>query len=139
MKQMKTRLAGKTLIKKRNLLGLITLGVAACAVALSFQVHAQNSPQNAGQTATGQYITPTALGGAVQQFLNPGLAAYPNFIAGEAVRSQLSPDGKTLAILCAGQNSLIAPDGTTDSANSTQFLFLYDVSGSQRGAPLLKQ
>ena len=53
MKQMKTRLAGKTLIKKRNLLGLITLGVAACAVALSFQVHAQNSPQNVGQTVTG--------------------------------------------------------------------------------------
>src|SRR5450432_1431798 len=43
--------------------------------------------------ATGQFVTPTAVRGAVQQVLNPGLAAYPNFIAGEAVRSQLSPDG----------------------------------------------
>jgi hypothetical protein len=38
--------------------------------------------------ATGQYVTPTALHGAVQQFLNPGLPAYPDFVAGEAVRSQ---------------------------------------------------
>ena len=139
MKQMKTRLAGKALIKTPKLIGLITLGVAACAVALSFQVHAQNSPQNAGQTATGQYITPTALGGALQQFLNPGLPAYPNFIAGEAVRSQLSPDGKTLAVLCAGQNSLDTPAGKTDTAASTQFIFLYDVSGIHKQSPLLTQ
>src|SRR5262249_51887646 len=47
------------------------------------------------QLATGQFVTPTAVKGAVQQFLNPGLADYPNFIAGEAVRSRLSPDGTT--------------------------------------------
>jgi YVTN family beta-propeller protein len=91
------------------------------------------------QTATGQYITPTALPGAVQQFLNPGLAAYPNFTAGEAVRSQLSPDGKTLAVLCAGMNSLDKPDGSTDTAASTQFIFLYDVSGAHKQSPLLTQ
>src|SRR6266446_5878443 len=61
--------------------------------------------------ATGQYITPTSIDGAVQQYLNPGLPGYPNFVAGEAVRSQLSPDGTTLAILTAGQNSLYKPDG----------------------------
>src|SRR4051812_32919368 len=70
--------------------------------------------EDAQRLATGQYVTPTALLGAVQQFLNPGLPAYPNFVAGEAVRSQLSPDRTTLAVLCAGQNSLIKPDGTTD-------------------------
>jgi len=89
--------------------------------------------------ATGQYVTPTALRGSTQQFLNPGLAAYPNFIAGEAVRSQLSPDGSTLAVLCAGQNSLIKPDGTTDTAASTQFIFLYDVSGPNKRSPKLLQ
>ncbi|MEO6603198.1 MAG: hypothetical protein ABIQ16_25150 [Polyangiaceae bacterium] len=89
--------------------------------------------------ASGQYVTPTALHGAVQQFLNPGLAAYPNFIAGEAVRSQLSPDGKTLAVLCAGQNSLVKPDGTTDVDASTQFIFLYDVSGKNKRSPKLLQ
>ena len=91
------------------------------------------------QTATGQYVTPTALPGAVQQFLNPHLAAYPNFIAGEAVRSQLSPDGNTLAVLCAGQNSLVKPDGNPDTAASTQFIFLYDVSGNHKQAPQLTQ
>ncbi|HSU41240.1 MAG TPA: hypothetical protein VLJ38_16805, partial [Polyangiaceae bacterium] len=89
--------------------------------------------------ATGQWITPTALRGAVQQVLNPGLANYPNFIAGEAVRSQLSPDGATLAVLCAGQNSLYAPDGTVDTANSTQYIFLYDVNGPNKRSPVLKQ
>ncbi len=88
---------------------------------------------------TGQYITPTALRGAVQQYLNPGLAAYPNFVAGEAVRSQLSPDGTTLAVLCAGQNSLVKPDGTVDAANSTQYLFLFDVRGPNAAKPKLVQ
>ena len=54
---------------------------------------------------TGQFVTPTAPPNAVQQFLNPGLPNYPNFVANEAVRSQLSPDGSTLLILCAGYNN----------------------------------
>ncbi len=48
---------------------------------------------------TGQYVTPKAPTGAVQQYLNPGLADYPDFVAGMAVRSQLNPDGSTLAII----------------------------------------
>lgn len=62
---------------------------------------------------TGQYVSPTAIEDAVQEYLNPGLPGYPNFIAGEAVRSQLSPDGTTLAVLTAGQNSLYKPDGSS--------------------------
>jgi len=89
--------------------------------------------------ATGQFVTPTAVKDAVQQFLNPGLPAYPNFIAGEAVRSRLSPDGSTLAIITAGQNSLYKPDGTVDVANSTQFIFLYNVEGANRARPALIQ
>ena len=100
--------------------------------------HGPHGPP-AQRLATGQFVTPTALPGAVQQFLNPGLPAYPNFIAGEAVRSRLSPDGNTLAVLCAGQNSLVKPDGTTDVEASTQFIFLYDVSGSHKRSPLLTQ
>lgn len=88
---------------------------------------------------TGQFITPTALDDAIQQPLNPGLAAYPDFIAGEAVRSRLSPDRTTLAIITAGQNSLYKADGTVDVANSTQYLFLYDVQGDNRKNPQLTQ
>jgi YVTN family beta-propeller protein len=122
-------------MKTLTLRALLTYGLAAAAVAFSSPAKA-DSPL---QLATGQLITPTAPRGAVQQFLNPGLTAYPNFIAGEAVRSQLSPDGNTLAVITAGQNSLYKPDGTLDTPASTQFVFLYDVSGSHSGAPVLKQ
>ena len=58
-------------------------------------------------TPPGLFVTPTAsLTDAKQQLLNPGLANYPDYIAGEAVKAVVSPDGRTLAILTAGQNSL---------------------------------
>ena len=88
---------------------------------------------------SGLSTSPMALNGAVLQELNPGLAAYPRFVAGQAVKSQLSPDGRTLAVLCAGQNSLFKPDGTVDVASSTQFIFLYDVAGGHQARPVLRQ
>ncbi len=89
--------------------------------------------------ATGQTVTPTLVRGAVQQALNPRLHDYPDFVAGQAVRCVLSPDGKTLAVLTAGQNSLVKPDGSVDAAASTQFIFLYDVAGERRSHPRLTQ
>lgn len=89
--------------------------------------------------ATGQTITPLAPTGAVQQLLNPGLAAYPTFVAGGAVRSQLSPDGTILAVLTAGQNTLYKADGSADVAASTQFIFLYTIAGENRTKPALIQ
>src|SRR5262245_39643005 len=124
----------------RNLLTL--LGVLAVAMLLALPARADDEHSRKltrVQLPTGQFVTPLALRGAQQQFLNPGLAAYPDFVAGEAVRAQLSPDGTTLAILCAGQNSLVKPDGTNDVANSTQYIFLYDVSGGRKEAPVLTQ
>ena len=115
---------------------LFKLGVIAPTVLLAMQAAAQTS---ATQLATGQYITPTAIAGAVQQALNPGLPAYPNFVAGEAVKSQLSPDGATLAIICAGQNSLDNAAGSLDVANSTQYIFLYNVAGTNKAKPALTQ
>src|SRR5262249_631333 len=127
------------------LLGWVRLGIATLAVGLWVQAHADPAVQREHrrvaplQLATGQLVTPTAPRGAVQQALNPRLPAYPDFVAGEAVRSQLSPDGTTLAILCAGQNSLDKPDGTVDTANSTQFIFLYYVSGRDKEGALPTQ
>ena len=118
------------------------LQLNACAAALAFGTVAQaDLPANTGllPLATGQFITPTAIPGAIQQPLNPNLPAYPSFVAGEAVRSQLSPDGTTLAILCAGMNSLVAASGTVDTANSTQYIFLYDVTGANKTKPVLTQ
>jgi YVTN family beta-propeller protein len=97
-------------------------------------------------TPPGLFITPTVLAHAVQQDLNPGLTNYPNFVAGEAVKAVVSPDGKTLAILTAGMNSLYFPNpaspsevGTIDTSASTQFLFLYDITDANKSKPALKQ
>jgi len=107
-------------------------------------------------TPPGLFITPTALPNAVQQDLNPGLELpyfamnYPNFVAGQAVKAVVSPDGKTLAILTAGMNSLYYPNtcepgtpnclvGKVDTSASTQFLFLYDITGPNKTKPALKQ
>ena len=105
-------------------------------------------------TPPGLFITPTALKDAVQQDLKPGIALpyfatnYPNFVASEAVKAVVSPDGTTLAVLTAGMNSLYFPNnddltnpnlGKVDTAASTQFLFLYDITGSNKTNPALKQ
>jgi len=135
---------------------LLPLILTTMAISLTLSAHAslqdrqgrrdkddddnQDSPHAAMRLATGQFVTPTAINDSFQQYLNPGLQAYPDFIAGEAVRSQLSPDGATLAVITAGQNSLVKTDGSVDTANSTQFIFLYDVQGPQnRAKPALKQ
>jgi hypothetical protein len=94
---------------------LTAMVIAALAVALSLRVRAQSAdPANvaAFQTAR-QYITPTAMRGAVQQLLNPGVPAYPNFVAGEAVRSQLSPDGKRWPFFARARTRSISRTATS--------------------------
>ena len=108
--------------------------LVAAALAAAFQVRAD------APLATGQYVTPDVVPGAVRQPLNPGLAAYPNFVASMAVRSQLSPDGSTLAVITAGHNGLYklnaaGTGATSDAANSGQYLFIYDVSGPNKANP----
>jgi DNA-binding beta-propeller fold protein YncE len=135
-------------MKSRWFTPLLTLSTMAATVgALSARASLQerdDTPRRGSdaplaQLATGQFVTPTAVPDAVQQFLNPGLTAYPNFVAGEAVRSQLSPDGATLAVITAGQNSLYRTNGSVDVANSTQYIFLYDVTGAHQARPALTQ
>src|SRR5260370_18159476 len=58
--------------------------------------------------------------------------------------SEVSLDGKILEILTAGFNSLfkayvVGSPATVDTAASTQFIFLYDVSGRNKSNPVLKQ
>ena len=133
-------------MKKQTFQKLLKVAILVSVVQIAAQARAEDRdrgerPQHdrALQLPTGQFITPTAMHGAVQQFLNPGLPGYPKFVAGEAVRSQLSPDGRTLAVICAGQNSLDKPDGSLDTANSTQYIFLYNVAGANKTKPKLTQ
>jgi YVTN family beta-propeller protein len=128
-------------MKPRSLQPLLKFSALACSALFASVPRAADLPGNTGviPLATGQFITPTFVSGAVQQYLNPRLPAYPDFVAGEAVRSQLSPDGTTLAIICAGQNSLDKADGSLDTANSTQYIFLYNVAGANKSSPVLMQ
>src|SRR5579864_6046176 len=79
---------------------------------------------------TGQQITPTAPTGARFEPLNPDLADNPQYLAGQAVTSVVSPDGKTLLVLTSGYNQLNSPSGDRIPADSTQFVFVYDVSAN---------
>src|SRR5260370_15416040 len=126
-------------MKKQKFQALLKVAILATAAQIVMPAHAEHERSDAMRLATGQFITPTFIRGAVQQFLIPGLPAYPNFVAGEAVRSQLSPDGTTLAVITAGQNSLDKPDGSLDAANSTQYIFIYNVAGANKNQPLLQQ
>jgi YVTN family beta-propeller protein len=128
-------------MKQQKHLALLKVAILASAAQIVMPAHADEFREwsNGARLATGQFITPTFVRGAVQQFLNPGLPAYPNFVAGEAVRSHLSPDGTTLAVITAGQNSLIKADGNVDTAASTQFIFIYNVAGANTTKPLLTQ
>ena len=130
----------KPILKRLTQVALLSSTILA-APGVAFADHNTVIDGNNGTLPlpTGLYITPQAVTGAVQQFLNPGLPAYPSFVAGEAVRSQLSPDGTLLAIICAGQNSLDTPAGTVDSANSTQYIFIYNVAGANKTQPVLSQ
>ncbi|MBS0421067.1 MAG: bifunctional YncE family protein/alkaline phosphatase family protein [Proteobacteria bacterium] len=127
---------------KPTLGNLLGFAMAAAAVQMAPQAQAQSPDFSRAlpvQIPSGQYITPTYVRGAVQQLLNPQLPAYPGFVAAEAVKSQLSPAGTTLAVICAGYNSLFAPNGTVDKAASTQFIFLYNVAGKNKMKPVLLQ
>jgi len=79
---------------------------------------------------TGQTIAPEAATGAHFQNLNPQLAAYPDHLAGQAVTTAVSHDGKTLLILTSGFNRLSGPDGKQDPLASNEYVFVFDISGS---------
>jgi YVTN family beta-propeller protein len=104
---------------------------AVLACALIPALRAQQSIPNSGQQ-----ITPTAPTGASFVPFNPGLADDPQYLAGQAVTSVVSPDGKTLLVLTSGYNMLHDSSGHAIPADSTQFVFVYDISQHK---PLEKQ
>ena len=155
MRMLRFRGFSRTIAFAWTILLFAGLGNAQDKVRLNGDDDDKKSP-----TPPGLFITPTALKDAVQQDLKPGLLLpyfstnYPNFVAGQAVKAVVSPDGTTLAILTAGMNSLYYPNnceppvppatnsclaGIVDKSASTQFIFLYDISGANKTKPVLKQ
>ena len=113
------------------------LGSAAAAIAAVLFTSAGSAvardPQDRGQSSqmilpTGQIITPTADPGSTLQPLLPRLADMPNLKAGYADSEALSPDGKTLLVLTTGYNYVVNASGKEIPGDSTQFVFVFDVS-----------
>jgi DNA-binding beta-propeller fold protein YncE len=81
---------------------------------------------------TGQRITPLAAPGTRFVHLNPHLADDPQYDAGRAVTTVLSPDGRSLLILTSGYNVLDYSSGpragAREAADSNEYVFVYDVS-----------
>ncbi|HKE25569.1 MAG TPA: hypothetical protein VKB88_24595, partial [Bryobacteraceae bacterium] len=61
-------------------------------------------------------------------YLNPGLPAYPNHVVGQAVTAITSPDHKTLLVLTTGDYGIYTPSGSRDTAASTDWVFVYDIT-----------
>ena len=102
----------------------------ALAVLLLVSTASRGEDNAAELLPTGQHITPEAATGAQFQNLNPQLANYPDHLAGQAVTTAPSHDGKTLLILTSGFNLMSRPDGKKDPAASDEYVFVFDISGS---------
>ncbi len=119
---------------RSNSQAVFASALSVCAV---LSVPALAQIPNSGQPqvlSTGQRITPLAPNGARFTQLNPGLADNPGYTAGQAVTTVVSPDGKTLLILTSGYNlanyTSGANAGNTNPADSTEWVFVFDISGA---------
>ena len=115
----------------KNILRLSSFLLVACGLRSEVPIaQVMNIPN------TGQLITPLAPRGARFTYLNPGLAAYPDHVVGNAVTAITSPDGKTLVVLTTGDYGIYTSTGARDSAASTDWIFIYDISNP---VPVQKQ
>ena len=83
----------------------------------------------------GQQITPLAPRGAKFESLNPDLEDNPDWLAGQAVTSVVSPDKKTMLVLTSGYNRVFRTDNKPDAfgtyfnwQDSQEYVFIYDIS-----------
>jgi YVTN family beta-propeller protein len=88
---------------------------------------------------TGKRITPLAVPRSTLLLLNPGLADFPGFLAGQAMSTVVSPDAKTLLLLTSGYNRVNDPQGKQIDSASEEYVFVYDIgSGFPKQIQVLK-
>jgi len=80
---------------------------------------------------TGMTITPMAARGSFYVPLNPGLADFPDYVAGQPVTSVMSPDGKTLLVLTSGYNEMDDSSGRRIKRDSNEYVFVFDISADK--------
>ena len=120
--------------------GIVFLGTLVTANLVLAQGDDDNETNAQVIPNTGQLITPTAPAGTRFETLNPNLPNYPQYVAGQAVQTVVSPDNNTLLILTSGYNQLNYPSGDkigqTDPSGSNEYVFVYDISNK---IPVKKQ
>jgi DNA-binding beta-propeller fold protein YncE len=85
---------------------------------------------------TGQTVTPLAPAGARFDPLALELPVIGHAVAGQAVTTALTPDGRTLLVLTSGYNTWRDAHGKIIPEASTEHLFVFDVSS---GTPVFRQ
>lgn len=87
-----------------------------------------------------QKITPLAVPYAKFETLNPDLPGMPDWLAGQAVTTVVSPDNKTLLVLTSGYNRVYTATPSSPypwyTPNSYEYVFVYDISTN---TPVKKQ
>ena len=112
----------------------VVAGLALASLVSDRAVFAASQPVVLPTTAT---ITPDAAPGAVFQNLTASLPDYPNYFPDSAEATSVSPDGNTLLILTSGYNYMLDANGNAQAQDSSEFLFVYDISS--RSVPVQKQ
>ena len=110
-----------------NLPTRISLLLAALLAVLTVSAQGQSTIGAPQTMPTGQVITPLAPSGAQFSRLNPGLKDFPEYTAGQAVKTALSPDGRTLLILTSGYNRLNNAQGLREASDSNEYVFVFAV------------
>jgi YVTN family beta-propeller protein len=124
--------------------------VLLVGLAVSFQLAGCGAPPPKAQSLPnmGTQVTPLAPQDSQFTGLNPGLADNPDWLAGQAVTTVVSPDRKTLLVLTSGYNrvyrtnlvdGILQPDALGTYFNwpdSMEYVFVYDISTN---TPVQKQ
>lgn len=114
----------------------LTLLVSAGAMISLAQAPQVPITQTINVPNTGVVITPQAAAGSRFTYLNPGLANYPTDAVEFAVSAAVTPDNKTLALITSGDYGIYTSAGAKDTAASTEWLFIFDIS---HAIPVQKQ
>jgi len=93
----------------------------------------QVQPQPIPLPNTGQQITPLAPPDSRFVTLNPRLPDHPNWLAGRAATTVVSPDHNTLLVLTSGYNRVYTEGESTPpypwyGPDSNEYVFIYDIS-----------
>ena len=87
------------------------------------------APRTKQMLPTGQALTPTAAPAATYMPLVTEVGPNPSYIADGASAIAVSPDKREMLVLTSGYNRYNGTNGKPAAAQSTQYVFRYDISG----------